>query len=226
MRMSMYHAAASPDSPDMPTRLRFQPPSAALLLVVATLSLPEAAAQSTVDGRACFQAGPMPECRSFWVTESFLGVRYRERTVGVAQDPDDPGSGGAVRTFFDGDFAYGATLGWMRNTGARTAVGGVLDVSDVGVRVGPRYRRWLGSGTALDVGVGPRWEPGRIEVVELEATVGRWDLVGLTVATARDFGTGKQDFRLGIRAGRWAGLTVYGVALTGLAVFIATWDPD
>lgn len=201
----------------------------ALLVAIAVVEPPAAEAQSRAGGASCFQAGPLPDCRSWWVTESFVGMRFREQTMGTAGVPGDGGGWEippTVREVLDGSFAYSATVGWMRNTGSRSAVGGVIQVSDIGVRIGPRLRRWLGSSYAVDVELGPRWQPGRIEVVEVEASISRWDLVGFTVATAHDFGRGGQEFRLGLRVGRWAGLTAYGIALAGLAVFAATYDPD
>jgi hypothetical protein len=156
-------------------------------------------------------------------------MRFREQIVGTAGVPQDDGGWEIPPTFrvvLDGSFSYSATVGWMRNTGPRSAVGGVIQVSDVGVRIGPRLRRWLHSSYAVDVELGPRWEPGRIEVVEVEASISRWDLVGFAVAAAHDFGRGDQEFRLGMRAGRWAGLTTYGIALAGLGLFLATFESD
>lgn len=187
----------------------------AMMSVVLLLSMciqrPSRAQEDRTDAASCFRGRPLPTCGSSWVTESFLGARTRE---GV----------------YDGSpeyaFAYGATLGWLKNMNERRALGATIQVTDAGVRVGPRLRVWLRAGSAIDIDFGPRWEPGRIEILEAEVSFSRWDLVGVSLATATDLNSGFQEFRFGVRPGSWAGVSTYAVALAGLVYFVATFEAD
>ena len=86
----------------------------------------------------CWRGHPLPECRSFLVTE--VGLSYPMNKTATN------GRGAVIA----GD------LGWMRNISDRAAVGGTAharigigdDYARAGVRA--RYRRWLGrSGICL-----------------------------------------------------------------------------
>lgn len=145
------------------------------------------------------------------MTESFVGLRSVSGSTGYST---------YSRT------TYGGTVGWMKNRDDGSAVGGAIEVSNVGITGAARYRKWIGRRTAVDVGLGPRWEPGRIEVVDLTTSLLWSDLIGVTAAVAHDFGRGSSEFRLGVRSGSWIGVTTYAAALTGVITWLILWDPD
>lgn len=105
-------------------------------LAVAAVGL---AASQPLAAQACFAPHPLPRCRSYWITEAGLSARL---------DPH-PQTEGASATL---------ELGYMANTGARSALGAAVflrggePVGGVGIR--PRYRRWLGEKVSLDVAPG------------------------------------------------------------------------
>jgi len=90
----------------------------------------------------CFRGGPFPECRDFMIFEFGLNSRL---------------TGSSVRK---GKGETSATLdfGYMRNWGAKSALGATLygAVDDDGVRWGirPRYRLWFAGHTTLDLSAG------------------------------------------------------------------------
>ncbi len=188
-----------------------------LLLLLAAWAAPDQARAEAASTTSCLRGRPRPECTSYWVTESLFGIRHRQ-DLGLARWYY--GSSG------ESSFAYGAAVGWMKNMADRRALGAVIQVSDIGVRVGPRLRFWLTPDFALDVDLGPRWEPGRIETVEAEIALGWRDLVGISIAAARDFGGNRQEFRFGVRPGSWVGLSTYAAALAGAVLVIVAYKPD
>ncbi len=94
-------------------------------------------------GGWCFRGKPLPQCRHFWVVEFGLGARL-----------DDPPSSLAS----EGEPVITVELGQMFNLDRRSAVGGALylgsdeEWSRFGLK--PRYRRWLGRRTSLELAPG------------------------------------------------------------------------
>jgi hypothetical protein len=90
----------------------------------------------------CWRGKPLPECRSFLITE-----------VGISYPLGDPIANGGY-TVVAGD------LGWMKNISERAAVGATvharLGLADEYARAGvrARYRRWLGRRNSLDFSPG------------------------------------------------------------------------
>jgi hypothetical protein len=91
--------------------------------------------------KVCFQGKPYADCGSFYLTE--IGVRYN-----LTRNH----AGKAYR--FRCNLPY--TSGWMKNTGSRSAFGGVIGL-DIDFSAwhgwfcfGPRYRYWLTQSTSLD----------------------------------------------------------------------------
>ena len=163
----------------------------AVFLLGALLAGSPAAAQTR------FRGAPLPECRSFFLTEISGGVIY------------------------DQNFVITTDLGYMRNLDPGSAVGGSIFLSAEGVvedswaafGLRPRYRRWLSRQTSLDAAlavggvVGTSGSADGGLLVHAELTFGAWDLVGITVGIA--FASSGDDSGvhplLGIRFGSWIG---------------------
>lgn len=151
----------------------------------------------------CFRGQPLPECRTFFVTEAELGY--------ILLKPD-------LHSF--PDVLIGMDVGLMRNLSPNDALGIIAGVNNRYVSLGPRYRRWLSDRVALDVGLSAAWEPGRIEIVELHTAIMYGDRIGLWVNVAPDFGRGTQALSLGIRAGAEPGVITYGAAAATVVIFV------
>jgi hypothetical protein len=123
------------------------------LFVLCTAIVPlVAAAQPAPDTvRACFAGRPLPECKTFWITE----VGYYHRAFGGGSIQPVPADF-AGRLDLDNHFSW--ELGRMSNRSARTAVGGTFLVGGggSGLRFGvkARYRRWLSKRSSLDLSGG------------------------------------------------------------------------
>lgn len=154
----------------------------------------------------CFRGRPLPECRSFLITEVEVGYQFNSDFVGGSRTSD---------------IVLGGEVGWMRNLTNRDAIGAVYGANNHYLTLGPRYRRWLSEATALDVGlsVGGR-APSEPEIVELQVAMMYGDRVGLWAAAARDFGRGENGLAAGIRAGAEPGLVAYGVGATYVIIVI------
>jgi len=143
------------------------------------------------DGAACFRGRSPPVCRSFWITDASGGFEYVN---------------GRTERYVAAD------LGWMRRVSDRTAVGGTVGVGYNGegfVALRPRLRRWITPTIGLDVAVGVRWTPGRIETVELLGgmSVGEW--VGVVAGPTFDLGQPGLGLVAAGRASSYAGLAGY-----------------
>jgi hypothetical protein len=176
------------------------PQFAVALALAASLAPFSAAAQTR------FRGAPLPECRSFFLTEVSGGVIY------------------------DQNFVATADLGYMRNLDPGSAVGGSIFLSAEGVvedswvafGLRPRYRRWLSRQTSLDAALavgGVAGTSGSTDgglLVHTELTFGAWDLVGITVGVA--YSSAAYDSNLhplaAIRFGSWIGS---GLMAAGLA---------
>jgi hypothetical protein len=98
-------------------------------------------------GGSCFRGRPLPECRSFWITEA--GTLYRF----------DSHDAGKNRKWHE-KLMYNWELGWMYNRSPRSALGGsffldyddLLNNTQIGIRA--RHRRWLSRSLSLDVAPG------------------------------------------------------------------------
>ena len=163
----------------------------AVFLLGALLAGSPAAAQTR------FRGAPLPECRSFFLTEASAGFVYGENAHVTAD------------------------LGYMRNLDQGSAVGGsvflsaetVIEDNWVAFGVRPRYRRWLSRKTSLDatLALGSYQNTADSEddgfLANAALTFGAWDLVGITVGIA--FASSGDDSGvhplLGIRFGSWIG---------------------
>jgi len=201
--------------------------AAGLLFVSDPCSAQETSTPHSQHSRAlCWRGKPLPECRSFLITE--MGV--------MARLDDDP--------FLSDDwFFFTFDLGWMKNVSPREALGFsgyalAADTSRLGVR--GRYRRWLSRHTAIDISPGillsgedPGVDydpPGFV----LGASANLGDLIALTLeaeyARFRDYGDGlgtsydrRSDvtWRAGGKLG--SGLGVLGTAaLAGFIIYLAS----
>jgi len=173
-------------------------------------------AASAAEGKACFQPRALPVCRSFWVTE--FGVQ-----VFVSQPPGVNDQRRVMGTW---------ELGWMRNRSAGDALGGsvFLSTNDNAMRAGvrARYRRWLGSESALDLSPGlivyqsnDDLESSAKLGAALQAGVTFHDWIGLT--TQVEAAEGGVRFQTGVRVGGYPGL-VTGVGAPLLALWGALHD--
>jgi hypothetical protein len=112
------------------------------MLAIATSAAAQGSRADSLPSRACFRGRPEPRCQSFWVTEFSITPRLNA----------NPSGQGGPNYYFTWD------LGLMRNTSARTALGGAvfLGGEDDGSRLGLtfRYRRWITSTTAFDLSPG------------------------------------------------------------------------
>jgi hypothetical protein len=124
-------------------RVRMLGWSAAATIAVLAVCVPAAAqTDASPPARGCYQARPLPACRSFWITE-FGASWYGESPGGGGRTPD------RRRVIYSWEFGY------MRNRAANDAAGATLFLSSndqfmrSGIRV--RYRRWLSDAIAADI---------------------------------------------------------------------------
>lgn len=95
-------------------------------------------------GADCFRGRPLPECRSFWITESSAMFRPDNRN----------GDKWHSKLYFL------VNLGWMVNRSERSALGGLVSLgfddvcNDWRLYLGVRLRRWVAGETAVDITAG------------------------------------------------------------------------
>jgi hypothetical protein len=91
----------------------------------------------------CFRGKPLPECKTFWITEFGFSPRLDRHRLGRRNDQV---------------FYYTWEAGLMRNVERQTAIGATLffGADNDGHRYGlkSRYRRWLSNSVSLDLGAG------------------------------------------------------------------------
>jgi len=115
-----------------------------LLWVALTMVGGTADGFGAADGGRCWRGRPLPECRSFWITEFGIGWRLT--------DSSDPAR---ARELFDHYAVY--DFGWMVNRTSKTAWGATFSLKGMGethVGVHIRLRRWIDRNWALDVSPG------------------------------------------------------------------------
>ena len=92
----------------------------------------------------CFRGGPLPACRSFWITEASYLIR-----LGGTPDSYSYSVGGRYSASVD--------LGGMLNVSDRVAIGASASASaldGIQLAVKPRVRVWLSPNTSLDLAPG------------------------------------------------------------------------
>jgi len=207
------------------------PVLAFLLLALPFVAKPSAAEETSApptkpSHALCWRGKPLPECRSFLITE--MGVLAR--LDHASSEPDS-----RIVVMFD--------LGWMKNVSRREAIGfsGYAlsgDTSRLGLR--GRYRRWLSRHTAIDIspGILLSGENSAIDydppgfVVGASANLG--DLIALTLEAEwshyRDYGSGlstsydtrsEVSWRGGAKLGSALGVAGSAV-LFGLLIYIVS----
>lgn len=201
------------------------------LCILCTVIVPMiAAAQSTADpARACFAGRPLPECKTFWLTE----VGYYHRASGggsVQRVPADF----AGRLDLDDHFSW--ELGRMWNRTARTAVGSTLlfGGGGSGLRFGVkgRYRRWLSQRSSLDFSAGalgvvtrsPYSQPNaRGYGVTGEVALGwkDWAAIAVRADAVRGADRNAAAVYTGVRLGSYPAITVTAAIAAYAAVIFA-----
>lgn len=175
------------------------------LLAIATVAAAQASGIDSLPSRACFRGRPEPRCGSFWVTEFSVTPRMNA----------NPSGGGGPNYYYTWD------VGAMKNSGARTALGGTvfLGGEDDGFRLGLtfRYRRWITSTTAFDVSPGVLVTGGdnqrapRFPGFTGSAGIMHRDLVGLAArfeVVADSAGTAETAWYGGVRFGSYPGIVM------------------
>lgn len=152
----------------------------------------------------CFRGRPLPECKSFLITEAEVGYRLID-----PEGHDD----------FDG-LVLGLDIGWMRNLTSDYAVGLTLGANNRHITLGPRYRRWLTQKAALDVGLSAAWRSTRIRTVELHTGLNYNDRIGVWLDATHDFEQGNPGLAVGVRAGAEPGIIAYGGAAVTFGVLL------
>jgi hypothetical protein len=95
-------------------------------------------------GADCFRGRPLPECRSFWITESAALYQLDNRSAGK----------------WHSKLYYLVNLGWMVNRNDGYAFGGLTSLgfndltNDWRLHLGVRLRRWVAGETAVDITAG------------------------------------------------------------------------
>ncbi len=93
----------------------------------------------------CFRGKPLPQCKTFWITE--FGYSYR-----LDQPPR------RYLSSSDANFYFTWEYGLMRNLNRKSALGAtfLLGADGDGHRFGvkPRFRRWLDNSISFDLGAG------------------------------------------------------------------------
>jgi hypothetical protein len=178
------------------------------LLLAGWLLLTQSAACSLA-AQGCFRGRPLPRCRSFWITEAEGGLRLA--------GPAAPGG--------ELDARLAVELGWMTNLSPRASVGGGVAGGWDGVEflsLRPRYRRWLGATSALDLSPGIRWTPGAVETLEARVALSWNDLAGVWTEVDAGFGAGGAvRWTAGLRTGAQAGLVSYLLGAIAIGTYIA-----
>lgn len=185
-----------------------------------------AGAQGASDtAAACFAGNPLPQCKTFWITE--VGYYHRAFGGGSLQQSVPPGA--YRRPDLYNHFAW--ELGRMSNRGPRAAVGGTLLIGGggSGFRYGVkgRYRRWVGERSSLDVSAGPlgvvtrsQYSEPRISGYGITGGValGWKDWAAVTVNADAVRGQGRNAGALygGVRLGSYPAI----VATAGIAAYI------
>jgi hypothetical protein len=165
----------------------------------------------------CFRGRPQSECGSFFLTEWTWALRIGGR--GPRSPEVKPGNS-----------YWTWQVGWMRNVGRSSAIGGSLFLGLEDDRVGgaetigvkARFRRWLGPKAAVEVGAGPTTEGSVIA----HAAILYGDWVALEVQAEpgqKIFGDRHLATYAGVRFGSLPG-TVLGIAapLALLAVILGS----
>jgi len=163
---------------------------------------------------ACFRGKPLPECRTFWITEA--GALYR---FGLAETHHE---------WYE-TLMYSWELGLMFNRSMRHALGGTLffDFDDYtnNVQVGfrPRYRRWLWHGISLDIAPGIILSASKSRgfAVSGEAIVYAHDFIAVTLRL--DMKEGRAMGYAGMRFCSYPGLVV---GIAGPIIAAAIWASD
>ena len=186
-------------------------PQARFLLLLTT------AVPLSAQGAPCFRAARSDRCNDFLITEFAFG----------------PGATTASRRPpFIGEWE----IGGMHNLGLRSALGSTIFVlydeshrAYLGIR--PRYRRWLGSGGAVDLSAGlfvadlnDRARLSRLPALTIRTTLMWKDLVGVTAgidALRPGLGPAARNetaFLIGLRLGSYPGVAAWplGVAFAYL----------
>lgn len=170
------------------------------------------------EGKACFQPRPLPVCRSFWVTEFGVQVFLSE----------PPGVNDQRRWLATWE------VGWMKNRSSADAVGGsvFIEINDNAMRSGVsgRYRRWMGSESALDISPAlivfqsdDDFDVNAKLGAALQAGVTYHDWIGLTSQVEAT--EGGVRFLAGVRVGGYPGAAA-GLAIPALLLWHARHDPS
>ncbi len=189
----------------------FRPLSAAATASLLALLAGAAAHPAAAQQPFCSRGAPAARCGGFMLTEFTFG----------------PGATTASRRPpFIGDWELGA----MKNTGPRSALGGTVVVNYdederafLGVR--PRYRRWVGARTAVDVSAGvlavalnQNAELASRPALTVRVGVSFGDWIGLSAGMDRlSLGAPSQRrheaaFLIGLRLGSYAGVAAWPLA--------------
>ena len=169
----------------------------------------------------CFRGRPQSECGSFFLTEWTWALRIG----GHGPRSPDVKPGNSYWTW---------QVGWMRNVGRRSALGGSVFLGWEENRVGgsetigvkARFRRWVGPKAAVEVGAGPTTEGSVITHAAL--LYGDWVAFEVQAEPGQKiFGDGHVATYAGVRFGSLPG-TVLGIAapLALLATVLASYRRD
>jgi hypothetical protein len=166
--------------------------------ILASISLATGAlAPQAASAQTCFRGRPAPTCASFFLTEAEVGVMVA------------PEAGGRL----------GVDVGFMRNIGTRSAIGGTIAAgytfvdgyNDFGyISLRPRYRYWLSHTTSIDVGPGLQWTPNGDTRIEARVAFTYRDLVGGWTELHHDVERSSPvTWLVGAKAGAQAGIITY-----------------
>ncbi|HEU4723916.1 MAG TPA: hypothetical protein VFU59_01330 [Candidatus Eisenbacteria bacterium] len=204
----------------------------AALVALVAIAMPDRAAAAGADSthapRFFWRGRPLPECKSFLITEvgahyllNLEKIPYRQREIFITAD-----------------------LGYMRNRNPREAIGGLIHFGGggdfTGLGPGVRYRRWLADEIAADFTVGldviGSAEPGDgfgAPAPWAEVGISAADIVGVTlrgqrwtrsdVPTYFDGSTGSKGvttWHIGAKGGSYLGAagTVGFIALVAVVI--------
>lgn len=162
----------------------------------------------------CFTARPLPECRTFLVSEVGLG-----RRVAGTEPPDQQ----EIDQMMEWRFVM--ELGLMVNRDEATALGGsvVIRVGDETIIWGPRarYRRWLADGRAWEIAAAALLTSGDVAWADEPASV-RWASydglggeLGAALVLARWLAVGADVTALPFAGGGWDVSLQPSVRITG-----------
>ncbi len=152
--------------------------------------------------QTCFQGKPLPNCKSFWITEITVGIDVISSYAGGLVTPE---------------------VGLMANLNKKHAIGGTafLDITDnAGFGVKGRYRYWMSKNFSIDAGAGGKISDTWTVLADGSLVYGGWIGIGGRVEHWGGH-NGETALFATAKVGGWPAVGTVGVAAVVAAVLVA-----